>query len=384
MREDHVSTPLSPHPEEPRSGVSKDVPARTGASFETQGSSLAPQDEGSHGSGRDIVLDVAGASCRFDVSAPALSRLFSKEPRRILRAVEAVSFSVRRGTTFSIVGESGCGKSTLARMVVGLQRPTEGALRFRDIRRADGSFGPPRVQMIFQDPYASLNPRWRVGDIIAEPIRELKLRPDAASTAARVGDLLETVGLSRSDAARYPHAFSGGQRQRISIARALATEADFLVCDEPTSALDVSVQAQVLNLMVRLQRELGLTYLFISHNLSVVRHMSDQLAIMYLGRFVETGPAESVFADPQHPYTRLLLDTIPDVERPNRERRPMSGEVPSPIAPPPGCSFNPRCALAMERCRIDPPQLRPVGGVAVSCHLAAAPAGQPLSLARTA
>lgn len=318
----------------------------------------------------DIILDVAAASCRFDVSAPTLSRLFSKEPRRILRAVESVSFTVRRGSTFSIVGESGCGKSTLARMAVGLQRPTEGRLDFRDIRRADGSFAPPRVQMIFQDPYASLNPRWRVGDIIAEPIRELKLRPDVESTKERVGELLEIVGLSRIDASRYPHAFSGGQRQRISIARALATEADFLVCDEPTSALDVSVQAQILNLMVKLQKELGLTYLFISHNLSVVRHMSDDIAIMYLGRFVETGPAEEVFSRPRHPYTRLLLEAIPDVERPNRERRPMAGEVPSPIAPPPGCSFHPRCAMAVDRCRVEPPQLRPVFSAAVSCHLA--------------
>ncbi|WP_336814040.1 ABC transporter ATP-binding protein [Bosea sp. MMO-172] len=320
--------------------------------------------------GDDIILDVEAACCRFDVSAPALSRLFSKEPRRILRAVENVSFTVRRGTTFSIVGESGCGKSTLARMVVGLQRPTEGKLSFRDIRRADGTSGPPRVQMIFQDPYASLNPRWRVGDIIAEPIRELNLRADEAAIQQRVGDLLETVGLSRTDASRYPHAFSGGQRQRISIARALATEADFLVCDEPTSALDVSVQAQILNLMVRLQKEFGLTYLFISHNLSVVRHMSDDLAIMYLGRFVEAGPAEQVFTRPQHPYTRLLLDTIPDVERPNRARRPMSGEVPSPISPPAGCTFNPRCAQAADRCRVDRPELRQLGDVRVSCHFA--------------
>lgn len=315
------------------------------------------------------ILEVASASCRFDVSAPALSRLISREPRRILRAVEDVSFTVARGTTFSIVGESGCGKSTLARMVVGLQRPTQGALHFRDITRSDGTIGPPRVQMIFQDPYASLNPRWRVGDIIAEPIRELGLRPDEASTLQRVGDLLEIVGLSRTDASRYPHAFSGGQRQRISIARALATEADFLVCDEPTSALDVSVQAQILNLMVRLQKEFGLTYLFISHNLSVVRHMSDHLAIMYLGRFVESGPAEEVFADPRHPYTRLLLDTIPDVEKPNRERRPMSGEVPSPIAPPLGCSFHPRCAIAVERCHGERPQLHAAGGVELACHL---------------
>jgi oligopeptide/dipeptide ABC transporter ATP-binding protein len=323
----------------------------------------------------NTILEVTSASCRFDVSAPALSRLFSHEPRRILGAVENVSFSVQRGTTFSIVGESGCGKSTLARMIVGLQKPTQGMLDFKEIRRADGSFGPPRVQMIFQDPYASLNPRWRVGDIIAEPIRELKLRKDEGETATRVGDLLEIVGLSRADASRFPHEFSGGQRQRISIARALATEADFLVCDEPTSALDVSVQAQILNLMVRLQKEFGLTYLFISHNLSVVRHMSDQLAIMYLGRFVEQGPAEIVFGAPQHPYTRLLLDTIPDVERPNRERRPMSGEVPSPIAPPPGCSFNQRCGLAVDRCSVDRPAPRLHSGRIISCHLVGASAG---------
>ncbi|SFJ38525.1 peptide/nickel transport system ATP-binding protein [Bosea sp. OK403] len=314
------------------------------------------------------ILTVSNASCRFDVSAPALSRLLTREPRRILRAVETVSFTVERGTTFSIVGESGCGKSTLARMVVGLQRPTEGALHFSDIARIDGTIGPPRVQMIFQDPYASLNPRWRVGDIIAEPIRELKLRQDEAAITQRVGDLLEIVGLSRTDASRYPHAFSGGQRQRISIARALATEADFLVCDEPTSALDVSVQAQILNLMVRLQKEFGLTYLFISHNLSVVRHMSDQLAIMYLGRFVETGPADEVFGNPRHPYTRLLLETIPDVEKPNRARRPMSGEVPSPIAPPPGCAFHPRCAMAADICRVERPPLRAVAAGALACH----------------
>jgi oligopeptide/dipeptide ABC transporter ATP-binding protein len=316
------------------------------------------------------ILDVAAASCRFDVSASALSRLVSGQPRRLLRAVDNVSFKVVRGTTFSIVGESGCGKSTLARMVVGLQPPTEGALRFSDIKRSDGSFGPPRVQMIFQDPYASLNPRWRVGDIIAEPIRELKLRASESEALTRIGDLLEIVGLSRTDATRFPHEFSGGQRQRISIARALATEADFLVCDEPTSALDVSVQAQILNLMAQLQREFGLTYLFISHNLSVVRHMSDQLAIMYLGRFVEIGAADEVFSRPKHPYTRLLLDTIPDVETPNRERRPMSGEVPSPIAPPSGCAFHPRCPKSADRCRVEGPELRVEGTSAVACHFA--------------
>ncbi len=298
--------------------------------------------------------------------------MLQRAPQRRLRAVDGVSFRVRRGTTFSIVGESGCGKSTLARMVVGLQRPTAGTLRFRDIDRGDGQRAPPRVQMIFQDPYASLNPRWRVLDIVAEPIRELKLMAHAGEVTARVGELLETVGLSRHDGARYPHEFSGGQRQRISIARALATQADFLVCDEPTSALDVSVQAQILNLMRRLQDQFGLTYLFISHNLSVVRHMSDHLAIMYLGRFVESGPAERVFAAPRHPYTRLLLDTIPDVDRPNRDRRPMSGEVPSPIDPPPGCPFHPRCVLAQDICRQERPALRPLHDIAVACHLAEA------------
>jgi peptide/nickel transport system ATP-binding protein len=349
MRDQMAAATLDPQPEPSRGRVAKA--------------------ENLQAEGR-TVLTVASASCRFDVSAPALTRLISREPRRILKAVENVSFTVVRGTTFSIVGESGCGKSTLARMVVGLQRPTEGLLQFHDIARADGTIGPPRVQMIFQDPYASLNPRWRVGDIIAEPIRELGLRETEAETLARVGDLLEIVGLSRADVSRYPHAFSGGQRQRISIARALATEADVLVCDEPTSALDVSVQAQILNLMVRLQKEFGLTYIFISHNLSVVRHMSDHLAIMYLGRIVESGPADQVFADPRHPYTRLLLDTIPDVEKPNRARRPMSGEVPSPIAPPPGCSFHPRCAIAADVCRVERPELRAREAVEVACHLA--------------
>ncbi len=316
------------------------------------------------------ILSVDAACCHFDVSSPWLARKLSGAPRRILRAVEDVSFTIRRGTTFSIVGESGCGKSTLARMVVGLQKPTDGSVRFGDIRHPDGRVAPPRVQMIFQDPYASLNPRWRVGDIIAEPVRELGLRSSERDVLQRVGDLLEIVGLSRADITRYPHAFSGGQRQRISIARALATEADFLVCDEPTSALDVSVQAQILNLMVRLQAEFGLTYLFISHNLSVVRHMSDHLAIMYLGRIVEQGPAEDVFRQPQHPYTRLLLDTIPDVEQPNRARRPMSGEVPSPISPPSGCAFHPRCSVAESRCTETRPEPRLKGDVQVACHLA--------------
>ncbi len=261
----------------------------------------------------DTALRVDDARCYFDVSPPWLTRVLQRVGRRTLRAVDGVSFTVPRGKTLSVVGESGCGKSTLARMVVGLQAPTAGTMVFEPLRKADGTVAPPRLQMIFQDPYASLNPRWRVGDIVAEPIRELRLLGDASAINTRIGELLGLVGLSASDAQRFPHEFSGGQRQRISIARALATEADFLVCDEPTSALDVSVQAQILNLMRRLQEQLGLTYLFISHNLSVVRHMSDEIAIMYLGRFVEVGPAEEVFLQPRHPYTRMLLETIPKV-----------------------------------------------------------------------
>jgi peptide/nickel transport system ATP-binding protein len=313
------------------------------------------------------ILIVENTSCRFDVSGPWLQRMATGAPRRELKAVNQVSFSVPRGATFSIVGESGCGKTTLARMIVGLQAPTAGSVRFGEIRRTDGTVGPPRVQMIFQDPYASLNPRWRVGDIVAEPIRELKLRATEVETAARVAELLVTVGLSAADADRYPHAFSGGQRQRISIARALATEADVLVCDEPTSALDVSVQAQILNLMVRLQKKLDLTYILISHNLSVVRHMSDQLAIMYLGRIVEIGDADTIFNGPLHPYTRLLLDTIPDVESPNRARAPLSGEVPSPINPPPGCAFHPRCPMTEAACSRTVPELMPRPRRSVAC-----------------
>jgi peptide/nickel transport system ATP-binding protein len=316
----------------------------------------------------DIALRVDDAKCYFDVSPPWLTRVLQRSPKRVLRAVDGVSFSVPRGKTLSVVGESGCGKSTLARMVVGLQPPTAGTMAFASLEKPDGTRAPPRLQMIFQDPYASLNPRWRVGDIVSEPIRELHLMDDEAAIQVRIGELLAIVGLSPSDATRYPHEFSGGQRQRISIARALATEADFLVCDEPTSALDVSVQAQILNLMRSLQDQLGLTYLFISHNLSVVRHMSDEIAIMYLGRFVEVGPAEQVFSDPRHPYTRLLLETIPNVETPNRDRRPMSGEVPSPIAPPSGCPFHPRCPMAEQNCRVERPLLKGDGRM-VACHL---------------
>jgi peptide/nickel transport system ATP-binding protein len=320
------------------------------------------------------VLEAADLSRHFDVSRPALQRLLAGEARRVLRAVDGVSFAIARGTTLSLVGESGCGKSTIARLAVGLYAPSGGEMRFEGqplsaVRAQPGL--RRKMNMIFQDPYASLNPRWRVRDIVAEPIRAFGLLSGRRAIADRVGELLTQVGLSAADGEKFPHAFSGGQRQRISIARALSSEPEFLVCDEPTSALDVSVQAQILNLMRDLQVRLGLTYLFISHNLAVVRHMSDRLGVMYLGRIVEQGPGEDIFRRPLHPYTRLLLDAIPDVGMVGRTRAAVSGEVPSPIAPPPGCTFHPRCPLANERCRREKPGQTAVGEVLVACHAVA-------------
>ncbi|GAW36885.1 oligopeptide transport ATP-binding protein OppF [Roseovarius sp. A-2] len=315
----------------------------------------------------DAILSVDLVSKQFDVSAPWLNRVLERKPRLFVKAVNEVSFSIPRGSCFSIVGESGCGKSTVARLVTGLYSTSAGEIRF-----GPGTAGRAvRVQMIFQDPQSSLNPRWRVGDIIAEPIREMKLRKTENETRERVEDLLRIVGLAADDVAKFPHEFSGGQRQRISIARALASEPELLVCDEPTSALDVSVQAQILNLMRRLQQELGLTYLFISHDLSVVRHMSDTIAVMYLGRIVEMAPAEVLFTAPQHPYSQLLLGTIPDIHAPNRDRSPQTGEPPSPLDPPPGCTFHPRCPLADARCSREDPVLRAHGRASVSCHAVA-------------
>jgi peptide/nickel transport system ATP-binding protein len=307
----------------------------------------------------------------FDVSRPVLQRLFSGEGRRILRAVDGVSFTIPKGTTLSLVGESGCGKSTVARLIVGLYPPTAGRVLFdgQDLRQARAAASQRRrMQMIFQDPYASLNPRWRVEDIVAEPIRAFGLEKDAAGVRDRVGALLTQVGLAPQDGAKFPHEFSGGQRQRISIARALSSNPEFLVCDEPTSALDVSVQAQILNLMMDLQRRLGLTYLFISHNLAVVRQVSDTIGVMYLGRLVEVSPAETLFQAPQHPYTRALMEAIPDMAMAGHARAPVGGEVPSPIDPPTGCAFHPRCPLANTRCKAERPELLVAGGAMVACH----------------
>jgi peptide/nickel transport system ATP-binding protein len=322
----------------------------------------------------DIILSVDRLTVRFDVSQPWLTRLIARTGRRILRAVEEVEFEVERGTTFALVGESGCGKSTVARTIAGIQRPTRGGVSFMGVDianfRTRNAALPYRrnLQMIFQDPYASLNPRWRVGRIIAEPIVTHGLLRRGAELDAKVANLLETVGLTPSDARKYPHQFSGGQRQRISIARALASNPAFIVCDEPTSALDVSVQAQILNLMKKLQRDLGLSYLLISHNLAVVAHMADALGVMYLGRLVEAGDAGEILDAPRHPYTRLLLNTVPDAHAPGRPRERLSGEVPSPLSPPSGCAFHPRCRLANDRCRREQPALLAVGKVRVACH----------------
>jgi peptide/nickel transport system ATP-binding protein len=308
----------------------------------------------------------------FDVSRPWLNRVLEGAPRQLLRAVDAVSFDVARGETLALVGESGCGKTTVARLIVGLYVLSRGRIELDGVDLATARPGADsprrRMQMIFQDPYASLNPRWRVRDIVAEPIRVLGLAQSANDERARVAALLAQVGLAAEDGEKYPHEFSGGQRQRISIARALSGHPEFLVCDEPTSALDVSVQAQILNLMSELQERLGLTYLFISHNLAVVAHVADRVGVMYLGRIVELADAPTLFAAPRHPYTRLLLDAIPDLGMSGAPRTPVGGEVPNPLAPPPGCAFHPRCPHADARCRSEPPAWRssPAGGVA--CH----------------
>ncbi|WP_037081206.1 ABC transporter ATP-binding protein [Neorhizobium vignae] len=281
------------------------------------------------------------------------------------KAVSDVSLTVRYGETMGLVGESGCGKSTLARLVSGLMAPTSGEISFPP----NASGNKPRLQMIFQDPYSSLNGRWTIEDIIAEPIRVHKLRNGRAAIRARVDELLVQVGLSAADAEKYPQEFSGGQRQRICIARALAGEPEFLILDEPTSALDVSVQAQILNLLRDLQKNLHLTSLFITHNLSVVRIMADRIGVMYLGELVEEATSEELFRKPRHPYTRLLIDAAPDMDTSDRSLHPIAGELPNPAFPPSGCRFHTRCPFAQDICRNTvPPQKATETDGMFRCH----------------
>ena len=293
-----------------------------------------------------------------------------------LKALRGTSFSLPTGRTLAVVGESGCGKSTLARLVTLIERPTSGRLVLDGVDAATADRATLKalrrtVQIVFQDPYGSLNPRRKVGAILEEPLA-INTRMGRAERAGAARDMMARVGLRPEFYDRYPHMFSGGQRQRIAIARALMLRPKLVVLDEPVSALDVSIQAQVLNLLVDLQDEFELAYLFISHDLSVVRHFADEVMVMYLGRAVEQGPREAIFATPQHPYTRALLSSTPVADPTRRgEKIKLSGELPSPTDPPPGCAFNPRCPYANERCQTEVPQLDPSGGHLVACHAVA-------------
>ena len=325
-------------------------------------------------SANDEVLRVENLSVHFPVGS---SLPFGK-PRATVKAVDGVSFALRRGETLGLVGESGCGKSTTGLAVLRMLEPTGGRIVFegQDITRFDKKRMRPLrrgMQMVYQDPYGSLNPRMRVRDLVGEPLAVHRMVANQAEYDERVAALLATVGLLPHMADRYPHEFSGGQRQRIGIARALALEPSMIICDEPVSALDVSIQAQVVNVLVELQQRLGLSYLFIAHDLAVVRHISHRIAVMYLGRIVEIASRDDLYARPQHPYTQALMSAVPvadpEVER-QRPRVPVMGEVPSALRPPSGCRFHPRCPHAMEVCRSVDPVLAASGADrAVACHL---------------
>jgi oligopeptide transport system ATP-binding protein len=322
----------------------------------------------------DALLEVKGLSKHFAARAGMFRRA-----KGSVRAVDGVDFAIRRGETLGLVGESGCGKTTTGRCVLQLERPTHGRIFFEgtditDLSQQDLRRVRRRMQVIFQDPYSSLNPRMTVGEILAEPIKVHGIISDPAKRQARVRQLLGEVGLLSQHAQRYPHQLSGGQRQRVGIARALAMEPSLIICDEPVSALDVSIQAQIINLLEDLQTRLGLTYLFIAHDLSVVRHISDRVAVMYLGKIVELADRQALYEDPLHPYTRALLSAVPIPDpklEATRERMVLRGEVPSSLNPPSGCVFHPRCPMAVDRCSAEIPPLREIKpGHWAACHLA--------------
>lgn len=317
------------------------------------------------------LISVKNLTRVFDVSKPWLNRVIEQRAKAFLTAVSDVDFEVEERSTYALVGESGSGKSTIGRMLVGLLTPSSGKVEINGVNLATETDADKvdvirsDIQMIFQDPFASLNPRWRVRDIIVEPV--VARGGDATGLAEK---LLVQVGLSALDAGKFPHEFSGGQRQRICIARALSSEPKLIVCDEPTSALDVSVQAQVLNLMSDLKDNFGLTYVLISHDLTVVRHMANRIGVLYLGRLVEEASPEDLFTDTKHPYTKMLLEAAPRMDGFGREADLPEGEIPDPIDPPKGCAFNPRCPIATNICRQERPMMRQLGDIRVACHLA--------------
>jgi len=319
------------------------------------------------------LLEFQGVSKRFTKKLDAIEKLArvlgARVSEQTVHAVDRVSFGIAEGEVVGLVGESGCGKSTLGRVGCGLHAPSEGEVRYRGQPLQAGGGRRPPIQMIFQDPFASLNPRMRVAEIVGEAPRVHGI-VDRGQVEDYVADLLRRVGLDPGFSRRYPHQFSGGQRARIGIARALAVKPEFLVCDEAVAALDVSIQAQVLNLFMDLRDEFGLTYLFISHDLGVVRHLSQRVVVMYLGRVVEIGATEALFDSPDHPYTQALLEEVPRLDRKRRDFVPIRGEIPSPLAPPPGCHFHPRCPKAMPRCAAQAPVLRETSpGRWSACHL---------------